>query len=214
VLRKIDAGVLALLVMVLVEHLLLRSAVKKYYAIHLPHYDSIGSYTFAYEVLNAYAADGWWAGVKLASGFGLSLTQPMFAAFFLFFRHLVLRNTASGVLLGIAIALTILSRLRAGLRLDNHGAAVPRVVVSLVRSGRLPKNIVALAVPCMIATAGESSRAQWTAPHELDEGAIDVAQHGVVPLQIRLLEGGAVMLEVRRLGIALREAKPVLAAPA
>lgn len=45
--------------MVLVEHLLLRRAVKNYYATHLPHYDSIGSYTFAYDVLNAYANEGY-----------------------------------------------------------------------------------------------------------------------------------------------------------
>jgi hypothetical protein len=44
---------------VLAVHLLLRSSVRKYYASHLQHYDSIGSYTFACEVLNvpgSYAA--------------------------------------------------------------------------------------------------------------------------------------------------------------
>lgn len=81
-LRKLDAGALAVLLMVLVEHLLLRNAVKKYYVSHLPHYDSIGSYTFAYEVLNAYTNEGWWAAIRLAPRFGLSLTQPMFAALF------------------------------------------------------------------------------------------------------------------------------------
>ena len=81
-LRRFDAGAAAVLVMVLAEHLLLRRTVKKYYATHLPHYDSIGSYTFAYDVLNAYANEGWWAALRLATGFGLSLTQPLFAAVF------------------------------------------------------------------------------------------------------------------------------------
>jgi hypothetical protein len=245
-LRKLDAGAAAVLVMVLAEHLLLRNAVKKYYATHLPHYDSVGSYTFAYEVLNAYANDGWWAGVKLATGFGLSLTQPMFAAllapllsptpqslllynslclgllswslyalcralgagafkglaaaalplvpdgfywwngglqdwqrdpsyfcllasaFFLFFRHLIVRTAASGAILGVAIALTIISRDSApGYVLMILGPLFVVWFIALARAGRLRENATALAVPVLIAASGAGLYSIFLLKHAL-----------------------------------------------
>lgn len=244
--RKLDTGAAAVLLMVLAVHLLLRNAVKKYYATHLPHYDSIGSYTFAYDVLNAYANEGWWASIKLASRFGLSFTQPMFAAvfapflsptpqslllyntlclgllcwslyalcralgagrlqgiaaaalplvpdgfywwngglqdwqrdpsyfcllassFFLFFRHLLLRTTASGVILGLAIALTILSRDSApGYVLMIIGPLFVVWFIALVRKGRLRENAAALAVPVLVATAGAGVYALFMLQHTL-----------------------------------------------
>ena len=245
-LRKLDAGAATVFLMVLAVHLLLRSSVRKYYASHLPHYDSIGSYTFAYDVLNTYAAQGWWAGVKHASGFGLSLTQPMFAAvfapflsstpqslllynslclgllcwalyvlcralgagpfkgvaaaalplvpdafywwngglqdwqrdpsyfcllassFFLFFRHLLIRTTASGMILGLAIALTILSRDSApGYVLMIIGPLFIVWFIALVWQKRLRQNIAALAVPALIATAGAGVYALFMLQHTL-----------------------------------------------
>jgi hypothetical protein len=245
-LRSLDAGAFAVAVMVLAEHLLLRNAVKKYYATHLPHYDSIGSYTFAYDVLNAYANDSWWAAMKLATTFGLSLTQPLFAAlfapfltaaphsllaynslclgllswslyalcralgggalkgfaaaavplvpdafywwngglqdwqrdpsylcllatsFFLFFRHLVVRTKASGTALGIAIALTILSRDSApGYVLSILGPLFAVWLVALVRAGRLRQNAAALAIPVSIAAAGAAVYAAFMLQHTL-----------------------------------------------
>jgi hypothetical protein len=138
-LRQLGAGAAAVLLMVLVEHLLPRNAVRKYYVTHLPHYDSIRSYTFAYEVLNAYANESWWAGVKLVTGFGLSLTQPSFAALLAPFvsptpQSLLLYNTRClGLLSGSLYAYISGTRtgrgsaLRGLRRLNSRTRLVPRI---------------------------------------------------------------------------------------
>jgi hypothetical protein len=67
VLPAFETYAVAVPVMVIVEHLLLGTVAKKYYGTHVPHYNSTGSYTAAYEVLNAYSNEGWWAAAKFAT---------------------------------------------------------------------------------------------------------------------------------------------------
>ncbi|SEH30309.1 hypothetical protein SAMN04244559_00892 [Magnetospirillum fulvum] len=79
---RLDLGHVCLALVLCLFHALLYWKIAEFYAAHLPHYDSIGSYTQAFRVLRAYHQDGWGAAFELASKFHLSLTQAMFAALF------------------------------------------------------------------------------------------------------------------------------------
>jgi hypothetical protein len=53
--------------------------VKAYYATHLPHYDSVGSYTHAFRIINLAHSGSWREAWDLTLGFSLSPTQALFA---------------------------------------------------------------------------------------------------------------------------------------
>jgi hypothetical protein len=53
--------------------------VGRYYATHLPHYDSIGSYTLMFEVMNTAQRDGVAAALALAMTSSISWLQPLYA---------------------------------------------------------------------------------------------------------------------------------------
>jgi hypothetical protein len=65
-------GFAALLAVAAVFHILEYHYLKNAYATHMPHYDSMGSYMYMYEVRNALHAEGFFPALKLASGHFLS----------------------------------------------------------------------------------------------------------------------------------------------
>jgi len=62
-----------------VFHVIAYFAVKSFYSQHLPHYDSMGSYTKMFEIINTYRQEGFREALKIASAFHLSWLQSFFA---------------------------------------------------------------------------------------------------------------------------------------
>jgi len=78
---------LAVILLVLcVFHVASVRFVREFYAVNLPHYDSVGSLSIGYRILNAYAAGGstgaFAAMLADRASFALSMTQSGFAALF------------------------------------------------------------------------------------------------------------------------------------
>ena len=88
-------GFAALLAVAAVFHILEYHYLKNAYATHMPHYDSMGSYMYMYEVRNALHAEGFFPALKLASGHFLSWGMSFFALVF----SPVLQNTPQSLLL-------------------------------------------------------------------------------------------------------------------
>ncbi len=77
--RKLDAGIILVLVTALVFHVLSYFYVKAFYEQNLPHYDSVGSYTLMFEIMNTYHRDGFMAALGDPSNYFLSWLQWLFA---------------------------------------------------------------------------------------------------------------------------------------
>lgn len=60
-------------------HAVAYHAVESFYATHLPHYDSMGSYTKAFEVITAYREQGFLRALTTASAYYLAWLQSFFA---------------------------------------------------------------------------------------------------------------------------------------
>ncbi|MFZ5811845.1 MAG: sialate O-acetylesterase [Thermodesulfobacteriota bacterium] len=88
-------GFAALLAVAAVFHILEYQYLQNAYATHMPHYDSMGSYMYMYEVMNTLHAQGFFPALKLASGHFLSWGMSFFALVF----SPVLRNTPQSLLL-------------------------------------------------------------------------------------------------------------------
>lgn len=54
--------------------------IEEYYAVHLPHYDSIGSYTYAFQIIQKFREAGWGEAFEHATKFSFSQTQALFTA--------------------------------------------------------------------------------------------------------------------------------------
>lgn len=119
--RRLLTSSLALLVIVFAFHLFAVNEVRQFYDLNIPHYDSVGSLTFGYKILNAYRDGGYIAAFEFvaehSASAALSLTQAYFAALF----SPVLRTTPESLqlynTLGVAVALLGIQTfcLRAGL---------------------------------------------------------------------------------------------------
>lgn len=73
------AAALALVLTVAAFHAMTVGLLVWYYRNHLPHFDSVGSYTFMAQVTEITRSSGWLAGLRYASQFHLSWLQGMFA---------------------------------------------------------------------------------------------------------------------------------------
>lgn len=73
------SGVTAVVLTVTVFHAITYYYVRAFYAANLPHYDSIGAYTFMFEIMNLYDSGALTVALAKASGFFLSWLQAFFA---------------------------------------------------------------------------------------------------------------------------------------
>jgi hypothetical protein len=74
-----NRGLLLLIATLLLFHIISYFYIREFYSQHLPHYDSIGSYTFMFEVINTYENGGFTVALEKASLFHLSWLQAFFA---------------------------------------------------------------------------------------------------------------------------------------
>lgn len=77
-LKRIE-GWLFLAITALIVHIVAYIGVRYYYATHLPHYDSIGSYTVMFQIIQTYRQHLWDAALTQAIEFDLSWLQSFFA---------------------------------------------------------------------------------------------------------------------------------------
>ena len=64
-----------LVLFVIAFHILTVGHIVDFYARNIPHYDSVGSYIFGFQVIDTYHRDGWRAAFDQASTNSLSITQ-------------------------------------------------------------------------------------------------------------------------------------------
>jgi hypothetical protein len=79
-------GVLLIVIATALFHAITYLRVQRIYAEHLPHYDSIGQYTFMFRVMNVFREDGFSPALDMVLNYHLSWLQGFFAllgAFFL-----------------------------------------------------------------------------------------------------------------------------------
>lgn len=74
-----NVGLILIFFTTVVFHIIAYVSVKSHYSQHLPHYDSIGTYTGTFQVINTYFQEGFSAALKLASSFHTSWLQSYFA---------------------------------------------------------------------------------------------------------------------------------------
>lgn len=98
---KNRSGLLSIFAVAALFHALAYYYVAVFYRNNLPHYDSIGSYTVMFEIINSFHAEGFAAAFSKSLTFWLSWLQSLFALFGAFF----LSTTPEGLQLLNSIAL-------------------------------------------------------------------------------------------------------------
>ena len=102
--------------------------VRAYYLTHLPHFDSIGAYTYAFNVMNTTVTRGRLAGVILAAQSNLSWLEPFYAIPFSW-----LPNRSPGILVSLNFVLMALTQLAMAdwLRLNGYSRRHQLVILLL-----------------------------------------------------------------------------------
>lgn len=74
-----NLGMVLLFLTSVVFHLMAYFTVKSFYSTHLPHYDSMGTYTMMFQIINTYHLEGFRSALNIALSYHLSWLQSFFA---------------------------------------------------------------------------------------------------------------------------------------